>query len=79
MIFNNPAFDFNIDMILLFLAVKLQDGSYIFNGNYSISLPGKYQAAGTSFVYVRQSPQNLESFSAIGPLEEPIDVMVNKL
>lgn len=59
-----------------YLAVKLQDGSYVFNGNYSISLPGKYQAAGTSFVYVRQSPQNLESFSAIGPLEEPIDVMV---
>lgn len=63
----------------LFLAVKLQDGSYLFNGNYSISLSGKYQAAGTTFVYFRQSSQNLESFSAIGPLEEPIDVMVNKL
>ncbi|XP_043584678.1 thrombospondin type-1 domain-containing protein 4-like isoform X5 [Bombus pyrosoma] len=59
-----------------YLAVKLQDGSYLFNGNYSISLSGKYQAAGTTFVYFRQGSQNLESFSAIGPLEEPIDVMV---
>ncbi|KAK9305288.1 hypothetical protein QLX08_003643 [Tetragonisca angustula] len=59
-----------------YLAVKLQDGSYLFNGNYSISLSGKYQAAGTTFVYLRQSSQNLESFSATGPLEEPIDIMV---
>ncbi|XP_060822427.1 thrombospondin type-1 domain-containing protein 4-like isoform X1 [Bombus pascuorum] len=59
-----------------YLAVKLQDGSYLFNGNYSISLSGKYEAAGTTFVYYRQGSQNLESFSATGPLEEPIDVMV---
>lgn len=59
-----------------YLAVKLQDGSYLFNGNYSINLSGKYQAVGTTFVYFRQSPQNLESFSAVGPLQEPIDVMV---
>ncbi|XP_017764298.1 PREDICTED: thrombospondin type-1 domain-containing protein 4-like [Eufriesea mexicana] len=59
-----------------YLAVKLQDGSYLFNGNYSISLSGKYQAAGSTFVYLRQSSQNLESFSAVGPLQEPIDVMV---
>ncbi|XP_054005610.1 thrombospondin type-1 domain-containing protein 4-like [Hylaeus anthracinus] len=59
-----------------YLAIKLQDGSYLFNGNYSINLSGKYQAAGTTFVYLRQGPQNLESFSATGPLQEPIDVMV---
>ncbi|CAL7945946.1 unnamed protein product [Xylocopa violacea] len=59
-----------------YLAVKLQDGSYLFNGNYSINLSGKYHAVGTTFVYLRQSPQNLESFAAIGPLHEPIDVMV---
>lgn len=64
---------------MLILAVKLQDGGYLFNGNYSISLSGKYQAAGSTFVYLRQSSQNLESFSAVGPLQEPIDVMVNKV
>ncbi|CAK9800402.1 Thrombospondin type-1 domain-containing protein 4 [Anthophora plagiata] len=59
-----------------YLAVKLQDGTYIFNGNYTINFSGKYQAAGTTFVYFRQSSQNLESFSAVGPLQESIDVMV---
>ncbi|XP_034173334.1 thrombospondin type-1 domain-containing protein 4 [Osmia lignaria lignaria] len=59
-----------------YLAIKLQNGTYLLNGNYSINLSGKYPAAGTTFTYLRQSPQNLESFSAIGPLHEPIDVMV---
>lgn len=59
-----------------YLAVKSQDGTYLFNGNYSINLSGKYPATGTTFVYLRQGPQNLESFSAAGPLQEPVDVMV---
>ncbi|KAG7201660.1 hypothetical protein KM043_004390 [Ampulex compressa] len=59
-----------------YLAVRLQDGSYLLNGNYNINWSGEYQAAGTTFMYFRQSPQNLESFSAAGPLTEPIDVMV---
>ncbi|KAI4483027.1 hypothetical protein M0804_008082 [Polistes exclamans] len=59
-----------------YLAIRLQNGSYLFNGNYSINWSGEYNAAGTTFVYIRQSPQNLESFSATGPLHEPIDVMV---
>lgn len=59
-----------------YLAIRLQDGSYLLNGNYSINWSGEYQAAGTTFTYLRQSPQNLESFSAPGPLTEPIDVMV---
>ena len=59
-----------------YLAIKLHDGSYLFNGNYSINLSGKYQAVGTTFNYIRQGSPNLESFSATGPLQEPIDVMV---
>lgn len=59
-----------------YLAIRLQNGSYLLNGNYSINWSGEYNAAGTTFVYIRQSPQNLESFSAAGPLHEPVDVMV---
>ncbi|XP_014488644.1 PREDICTED: thrombospondin type-1 domain-containing protein 4-like [Dinoponera quadriceps] len=59
-----------------YLAIRLQDGSYLLNGNYNINWSGEYKAAGTTFAYLRQSPHNLESFSAVGPLQEPIDVMV---
>jgi len=54
----------------------LQDGSYLLNGNNFINWSGEYKGAGTTFVYRRQSPQNLESFSAAGPLQESIDIMV---
>ncbi|XP_072754675.1 thrombospondin type-1 domain-containing protein 4 [Anoplolepis gracilipes] len=59
-----------------YLAIRLQDGSYLLNGNYTINWSGEYKAAGTTFTYLRQGSQNLESFSAAGPLQEPIDVMV---
>lgn len=59
-----------------YLAIRLQDGSYLLNGNYTINWSGEYKAAGTTFIYLRQGSQNLESFSAAGPLQEPIDVMV---
>ncbi|KAI4496138.1 hypothetical protein M0802_008005 [Mischocyttarus mexicanus] len=59
-----------------YLAIRLQNGSYLLNGNYSINWSGEYNAAGTTFLYIRQSSQNLESFSSTGPLHEPIDVMV---
>lgn len=60
-----------------FAAIRLQDGSYLLNGNYTINWSGEYKAAGTTFIYLRQGSQNLESFSAAGPLQEPIDVMVS--
>lgn len=60
-----------------FAAIRLHDGSYLLNGNYTINWSGEYKAAGTTFIYLRQGSQNLESFSAAGPLQEPIDVMVS--
>jgi len=62
-----------------FIAIRLQDGSYLLNGNNFINWSGEYKGAGTTFVYRRQSPQNLESFSAAGPLQESIDVMVSNM
>ncbi|XP_015585741.1 thrombospondin type-1 domain-containing protein 4 isoform X2 [Cephus cinctus] len=59
-----------------YLAIRLRDGSFLINGNYNINWSGEYEAAGTTFVYLRQSSQHLESFAAAGPLTEPIDVMV---
>ncbi|XP_012540115.2 thrombospondin type-1 domain-containing protein 4 [Monomorium pharaonis] len=59
-----------------YLAIRLQDGSYLLNGDNLINWSGEYNGAGTTFVYRRQGPQNLESFSAVGPLQESIDVMV---
>lgn len=68
-----------IKYINIFAAIRLQDGSYLLNGNNFINWSGEYKAAGTTFVYRRQSPQNLESFSAAGPLQESIDVMVSNI
>ncbi|KAH0956535.1 hypothetical protein HN011_002442 [Eciton burchellii] len=59
-----------------YLAIRLQNGSYLLNGNYNIDRSGEYDAAGTTFVYLCQGPQNLESFSAAGPLQESVAVMV---
>jgi hypothetical protein len=60
-----------------FSAIRLQNGSYLLNGNYNIDRSGEYDAAGTTFVYLCQGPQNLESFSAAGPLQESVAVMVS--
>ena len=57
-----------------FLAVKNEKGHYFFNGHWVIQWSGDYKAAGTVIHYEREG--NLESFSATGPLKEPLHIMV---
>jgi len=58
-----------------FLAVKNEKGHYYFNGHWVIQWSGDYKAAGTIIHYERNG--NLETFSAPGPLKEPLHIMVS--
>ncbi|KAG8519169.1 ADAMTS-like protein 5 [Galemys pyrenaicus] len=57
------------------LALMGVDGSYVLNGNWAISPPGTYEAAGTHVVYTRdQSSQ--EMLSAVGPTSQNLFLQV---
>ena len=62
-----------------FLALRRLDGSFVFNGNWAINWSGEYQAAGATFTYRRQDATMPELISTVGPLTEPIDLMVKGL
>ncbi|XP_069796577.1 thrombospondin type-1 domain-containing protein 4-like isoform X2 [Narcine bancroftii] len=57
-----------------YLALRSQSGRSIINGNWAIDRPGKYEAAGTVFMYKRPTESNGESFYAEGPTTESLDV-----
>ncbi|XP_062897718.1 thrombospondin type-1 domain-containing protein 4 [Mobula hypostoma] len=57
-----------------YLALRSQSGESIINGNWAIDRPGTYEAAGTTFTYVRPVETNGESFYAEGPTSEGLDV-----
>ncbi|XP_075216571.1 thrombospondin type 1 domain containing lonely heart isoform X2 [Lycorma delicatula] len=56
-----------------YFALRRNDGSFILNGNWAINWSGEYDAAGTKFIYRRDSS---ESITASGPLLEPVDLML---
>ncbi|OXB54709.1 hypothetical protein ASZ78_006748 [Callipepla squamata] len=58
-----------------FLALMRSDGHYVLNGDWSISWPGPYEAAGTRLLYAR-SPDGTESLEAPGPTDEDLHVLV---
>ncbi|CAL8069311.1 unnamed protein product [Orchesella dallaii] len=58
------------------LALRKKDGSFIFNGDWRLSWTGDYEGAGTTFHYARQDLKTLESILSLGPIQEPIDLMV---
>uniref|UniRef100_A0ABM5F3Z8 ADAMTS-like protein 4 isoform X2 n=1 Tax=Pogona vitticeps TaxID=103695 RepID=A0ABM5F3Z8_9SAUR len=59
-----------------YLALRSHNGKSIINGNWAVNPPGRYEAAGTVFVYSRpgNDRQEGESLMADGPTVEPIDV-----
>ncbi|XP_045026312.1 thrombospondin type-1 domain-containing protein 4 isoform X2 [Daphnia magna] len=59
-----------------YLALRRSDGTFVFNGNWAINWSGEYQAAGTTFAYRRQDTTTPELITTLGPLTEPIDIMV---
>ncbi|KAK3859060.1 hypothetical protein Pcinc_034783 [Petrolisthes cinctipes] len=59
-----------------FFALRQSDGSYVLNGNWDIQAAGRYEVAGTIFLYTPGSEGHGEQLSAPGPLTQPIDFMV---
>ncbi|XP_053614629.1 thrombospondin type-1 domain-containing protein 4-like [Plodia interpunctella] len=57
-----------------YIALKVTNGSYIMNGEFAVSAPGTYEAAGARFVYTRMT--GLDNVFALGPLHNPIDIMI---
>ncbi|XP_045501751.1 thrombospondin type-1 domain-containing protein 4-like [Colias croceus] len=57
-----------------YIALKITNGSYIMNGEFAVSAPGTYEAAGARFVYTRNT--GLDSVFALGPLQYPVDIMI---
>ena len=63
-------------MGFILAALRRSDGTFVFNGNWAINWSGEYQAAGTTFAYRRQDTTTPELITTLGPLTEPIDIMV---
>ncbi|KAL5005515.1 hypothetical protein ScPMuIL_018971 [Solemya velum] len=57
-----------------YLALRNDNGVYYLNGHWFIQWSGDYELAGTVVHYRRDS--NKESFNAIGPLKEPLHIML---
>ncbi|GBP09805.1 ADAMTS-like protein 4 [Eumeta japonica] len=58
-----------------YIALKVVNGSYIVNGEFAVSADGAYEAAGARFQYARRAGR--DSVFARGPIQEPIDIMVD--
>ncbi|XP_049564111.1 ADAMTS-like protein 5 isoform X1 [Orcinus orca] len=57
------------------LALMGGDGRYVFNGNWAVSPPGTYEAAGTRVVYTRVTGSE-ETLRAAGPTSEDLLLQV---
>ncbi|XP_028169926.1 thrombospondin type-1 domain-containing protein 4-like [Ostrinia furnacalis] len=57
-----------------YIALKISNSSYIVNGEFAVSAPGTYDAAGARFVYSRVA--GLDNIFAMGPILQPVDIMV---
>lgn len=47
------------------------------NGEFAVSAPGTYEAAGARFLYTREA--GLDKVLAHGPIHHSIDIMVSNL
>ncbi|XP_045522830.1 thrombospondin type-1 domain-containing protein 4-like [Pieris brassicae] len=57
-----------------YIALRVSNGSYIVNGEFAVSAPGTYEAAGARFIYSRSG--GLDNIFAMGPIHQAIDIMV---
>ncbi|XP_019599727.2 ADAMTS-like protein 5 isoform X3 [Rhinolophus sinicus] len=57
------------------LALMVSDGSYVLNGNWAVSPPGTYEAAGTRVVYTRATGSE-ETLHAAGPTSQDLLLQV---
>lgn len=59
-----------------YLAIRNDKGDYYLNGHWFIQWSGDYEVAGTVVEYRREG--NKESIFTIGPIKEPLHLMVGK-
>ncbi|KAL0869886.1 hypothetical protein ABMA27_006086 [Loxostege sticticalis] len=57
-----------------YIALKISNSSYIVNGEFAVSAPGTYDAAGARFIYSRAA--GLDNVFVMGPILQPVDIMV---
>ncbi|XP_019512934.1 PREDICTED: ADAMTS-like protein 5 isoform X4 [Hipposideros armiger] len=57
------------------LALMMSDGSYLLNGNWEVSPPGTYEAAGTHVIYTRATGLE-ETLHAAGPTSQDLLLQV---
>lgn len=57
-----------------YIALKVTNGSYIVNGDFAVSAPGTYDAAGARFIYTRTG--GLDNIFTSGPIHHPIEIRV---
>ncbi|XP_041465375.1 ADAMTS-like protein 5 [Lytechinus variegatus] len=60
---------------LNYIAIKDESNNFILNGDWTISWPGSYEAAGTSIFYDRKN-DGLENVIADGPLNSSLNLMI---
>jgi len=60
-----------------YLAIRNDKGTYYLNGDWYIQWSGDYEVAGTVLEYRREG--NKESIFTIGPIKEPLHLMVGHL
>lgn len=57
-------------------ALRTQNGKSIINGNWAVNPPGRYEAAGTVFVY--SDREEGELLTADGPTTKPVELYVSR-
>ncbi|XP_037076906.1 thrombospondin type-1 domain-containing protein 4-like [Pollicipes pollicipes] len=59
-----------------YLALRDIHSRFILNGDWNIDNSGTYKGAGASFGYQRQTERTGERISALGPIAEPVDIVI---
>ncbi|XP_042239108.1 ADAMTS-like protein 4 [Homarus americanus] len=59
-----------------YLALRHQGGEFFVNGNWAVNASGNYLSGGTTFTYLRPERYQGDKVTAMGPLDQPVDVML---
>ncbi|XP_050732888.1 thrombospondin type-1 domain-containing protein 4-like isoform X1 [Eriocheir sinensis] len=59
-----------------YLALRHPGGEFFMNGNWAANVSGYYHSSGTAFAYQRADPYAGDKVTAMGPLLQPVDVML---
>merc|ERR1711962_801119 len=59
-----------------YLSLRSKTGDFFINGNWGVNVSGDYPAAGTVFIYQRPQHFQGDRVQAVGPLQEPVDIML---